>query len=210
MQQGYIEWQTQAAQERDDHGTIRDRRYDPGPRAATGAGEHIQGKDAAHQLGPGQLAARFCARPGFGWRCSRRSATRHDVWPQTRVGGKDTVVTHQVCPGTRDERGQLLDELRRLEQEVGRAIREGAAQLVAHLAIALHLKAVMRKRWAQHVATDALALVGVVWGYIEIGVQTEALGSSAARARVLDPRYRPQRAQPLYAAARPLPQRDAT
>jgi hypothetical protein len=120
------------------------------------------------------------------------------------------VVTHQVCPGTRDERGQLLDELRRLEQEVGRAIREGAAQLVAHLAIALHLKAVMRKRWAQHVATDALALVGVVWGYIEIGVQTEALGSSAARSRTLDPRYRPQRPQPLYAAARPLPQRDAT
>ena len=130
--------------------------------------------------------------------------------PQTRVGGKDSVVTHQVCPGTRDERGQLLDELRRLEQEVGRAIREGAAQLIAHLAIILYFQAVMRKRWAQHVATDALALVGIMWSQIEIGVQAEALGSSAARARVLDPRYRAQRAQPLYAAARPLPQRDAT
>ena len=112
VQHGYIGGQTQAAQEGDDHGPVRDRRDDLGPRAATGAGEHIQGKDAAHQLGPGQLAARFCARSGFGWRCSR-CATRHDVRPQTRVGRKDTVVAHQVCPGTRDERGQLFNQLQR-------------------------------------------------------------------------------------------------
>ena len=67
-----------------------------------------------------------------------------------------------ACAGPRDERGQFLYELRRLEDQVGRAVGEGAAQRKTDQAIAQQLQAVMRERWAQHVPTDTLALVAVV------------------------------------------------
>jgi hypothetical protein len=98
------------------------------------------------------------------------------------------VVDEQVDPGPGDDRGQLLEELDALEEDVRGAVPERGLQLQQHPAVVEQLEAVLGHRRPQDVPTQALQPFPVTGPDRDGSVEVEAIQVSLERG----PRYHPE------------------
>ncbi len=74
------------------------------------------------------------------------------------IGGEQTMISHQVCPGTRYQRGQTSDEVRGLEQYVSGTVGERAFELEDDQAVAIDAQTLLGDGSSGHVTTYAFEL----------------------------------------------------
>ena len=90
--------------------------------ATMATGEGIDEQDTQHDLGPWTSPR---VRLGEGHR-----RLRYHEWSQPGVGGQDTVIAYEVFLRRRNERTEFLDQLERLENDMGGAVGKGALESV--------------------------------------------------------------------------------
>src|SRR5207244_2872145 len=86
------------------------------------------------------------------------------------------------------QRGEFLEELDRLEEEMGGAVGPLALEKHEHAAVAGELEAILGHRRSQDVAAEALQPLAVVGLHGEIGMEVEALEVGLTRPPGGDPR----------------------
>jgi hypothetical protein len=79
----------------------------------------------------------------------------------------------QVKPGRGDEHAELLDELQRVEQQVGGAVAARVRQLIEQLSPGALRQAVGGQGRAQQVAAEVLELLAGVRGQGDVGVERD-------------------------------------
>ena len=151
------------------------------PATAVGAGQHVEAKGPAHQVGPSR------ARAVVGWRwrrqcfsgaCHRRDdrcLAMHHLRAPRGPRRQHAVAQHPIDPRARHEHRQTLKKRGRLERQRRRAIRPRMAELQHDLTVGPDLEAIVRHRRAQGVATHALQPIPVAGGHEQTRVQVEAL-----------------------------------
>ena len=85
------------------------------------------------------------------------------------------MVEQQVHPGTGDEGGQLLEELDRLEEEVGGAIAPDGLEFDEDAAVGAEAETVLGERGAEEIAAELLEAGAIVGGDPDVGVEGEAV-----------------------------------
>ena len=98
---------------------------------------------------------------------------------QVEAGARSTpwigVIGDQMYTGTRDQRGQALDEREWIDHEMGRAITPSSAQLVDDLAVSGEREALGGDRASCDIAAEVLEADPVVGSDANFGVQGEAV-----------------------------------
>ena len=84
------------------------------------------------------------------------------------------MVEDQVDPGTRGQRGEFLEELDRLEEEVGSAVGPLALEKHEHAPVAGELEAILGHRRSQDVCVAVTSTRNIVLPSSRAGLCTQA------------------------------------
>jgi hypothetical protein len=104
----------------------------------------------AAQIIGGTSRARFVIGASF------RSLGRHDLGTPARGRAQDPVVAHEVEAGRGHEGRELLDELARLEDDVGRSVPPTVPQAIEQTPVVEAGEALCRDRRPRGVAAEPL------------------------------------------------------
>jgi hypothetical protein len=125
------------------------------------ARQHVRRERPPHEGGPGPVAPRGrrrAARFGevTGQHRRGRPTITHDLSAPACMQREDAVVDEQVDLGAGCQRGQLRQELVRLEHEMRRPIAPGPLQLDRHAPIGPEPQPVLGQRGAEQIAAQML------------------------------------------------------
>ena len=90
------------------------------------------------------------------------------------MGGKDSVVQHEIEARPRSQGGELFEKFQGLEEEVAGAIVPGALELQPDAAVPGEPKAILGDRRPKQVAAELLEPRTIFGWYGQVGVEIEA------------------------------------
>jgi len=117
----------------------------------------------------------------------------HDLRAPTCGGGQDPMVSNEVEPGRRDEGGGLLQQLQRLEDDVGRHVAPAVLELVHHPAIRQQRETLGRNRRTRHVPPQKFKPAAVPGRDADVCVEVVPPSSGLSMVRQPDIVLRPWR-----------------
>ena len=89
--------------------------------------------------------------------------------------GQDAVVEEQIHGRARDDGRELLQELDRVKQQMGRSIAPDRLEFDEDASVGSEAHAVLGKRGAEEIAAELFEAGAIVGGDPDVGVEVEAL-----------------------------------